>query len=177
MRDFLLIAGISLAAILLGSALFFFGPKSLQSDVNSALLSGQIGPTSPTSFVLLEQGVNAISISTRTNYRITTSADLAALWPIVYGQRNAPNIPVVDFNKYEVLAIFDGTHSVGGYDVKVAGIKDVNPTRTVIIDHLVPSSSCVAKGPSNPFQIIQVPKTSFVLSHQDITGTSTCSTN
>jgi hypothetical protein len=177
MRNFLLVAGIAIVAIVLGMLLFLFGPKSLQSDVNNALLSGQIGTPKPPVYVVLEAGTDAISISDRTNYRIMRAQDLSALWPLVYGDRDAPPIPSVDFSKYEVLAIFDGTHSAGGFDVKITDISDANPVRTVVIDHITPGPTCGTQGPSSPFKIIQVPKTTFSLSHKDVTSASICAPN
>jgi hypothetical protein len=174
MRNFLLVVGIVVIAVALAALLFFFGPKTLQSDIQDALLSGQIGASKPPAYVLLEAGTDAISISERTNYRISKVSDLDALWPLVYGERDAPPIPNVDFSKYEVLAIFDGTHSTGGYDVKVTGITDANPVRTVVIDHITPGPNCDTQGASSPFEIIQVPKTTFSLSHEDVTSASVC---
>ncbi len=177
MRDLLLILGISVAAIALGVILFLFGPKSLQSDINNALLTGEIGTTGSTSFVVLQQGPDAISVVERTNYRITSLADLRALWPIIYGDRDAPPIPNVDFNKYEVLAIFDGSHSQGGYGVSITQILDKNPVRTITINHQMPNPSCPVTGPSSPFVLVQVSKSVFSLAHQDVTSVSTCGAN
>ena len=178
MRDFLIIIGVSAVAIVVGVLLFFFGPKSLQSDIINALNSGRLGPAGATQFVVLTQGATAISVTDRTNYRITSQADLQALWPLIYGDKDAPQIPTIDFNKYEVLAIFDGTHSSFGYSIKVTSIADNAPTRTVTIEHLAPATSCaVQTGVSSPFEIIRVPKTTSNLAHQDTTGTSICSSN
>ena len=177
MRDVLLIIGISVTSIALGVLLFMFGPKSLQSDINNALLTGQIGPIGPTGFVVLEQGPYAISIVERTNYRITSKSDLQALWPLIYGDRDAPQIPNVDFNNYEVLGIFDGSHTEGGYGISVSKILDKNPVRTISINHQLPNPSCPVKGPSSPFMLIQVPKTSYSLAHEDITSQSVCGSN
>ena len=177
MRNLILIGGVCIAAVVIGVGLFFFGPASLRSDINNALLSGQIG-SGATKFTVLAQGTQAVSINSRTNYRITSADDLAALWPIVYGERDAPHVPAVDFSRYEVLAVFDGTHSSTGYNVQVTSVIDKTPTRMVLIDHLTPSPTCKGVNKlTNPFQIIEVPKTTYTLTHQDIVSTSTCSSN
>jgi hypothetical protein len=177
MRDLLLIIGISVMAVLLGVALFLFGPKSLQSDVNNAFLTGKVGTSGHTGFILLEQGSDAISIVQRTNYRITSMSDLQALWPLIYGDRDAPRIPDVNFDNYEVIAVFDGSHAGGGYGVSVTEILDDNPIRTISVNHALPNPACPMKGPSSPYELIQVPKTSNSLAHQDVTSVSVCAAN
>ena len=176
MRDLYIIGGISVAAMAIGGVLFFFGPSSLQSDVNSALQSAQTnGGNQPVKFTVLSKGPAAISINGRTNYRITSGDELAALWPLVYGQ-NTSNIPPIDFNKYEVLAVFDGSHSTNGYAIAVKSITDANATRTVVVTHMSPNTRChVSTASTQPFQIVEVPKTSFTISHIDEVATSTCS--
>jgi hypothetical protein len=180
MRSLLLIGGICIAAIALGSVLFFFGPPSLQSEVNSALQSStsSLNPaavTGPVSFTVLEQGTDALSIPDRTNYRLDSQTDLASLWTLIYGNKDAPKIPNVNFSNHEVLAVFDGTHSTTGYSISVTGIMDQNATRTVTVTHATPDSSCVtASAVTSPFELVVVPKTSFALAHQDVTTANSC---
>jgi hypothetical protein len=127
---------------------------------------------------VLAQGQDALSLSDRTNYRIDSNKDFNALWLLVYGDKNPPPLPAVDFSKYEVLGVFDGTHSTSGYGIEVRQIMDKNLTRTVTIDHLAPSSSCATKsGVTSPFQIIEVPKTSDILAHEDLTAVANCPGN
>lgn len=182
MRDLRLLVGVVVAAIFIGGILFYFGSASLQADFQNAL-----APSTPSTnnissggihFIVLESGANAISISDRTNYRITNIDDLTSLWTLIYGDVDSrPRIPSVDFSKYEVLAIFDGTHATGGYSVSVAKIVDKDPLRMVSIIHMVPNPDCPSTPQSmtSPFVLLQVPVTTFVLSHMDITSTSTCS--
>jgi hypothetical protein len=177
MRDILLIIGISVIAVMLGLSLFLFGPKSLQSDVSNAFLTGQVGTPGHTGFIVLEQGSDATSIAQRTNYRITSVSDLQALWPLIYGERDAPPIPEVNFDNYEVIAVFDGSHAGGGYDVGVTEILDNNPVRTISVNHELPNPACPTKGPSSPYELIQVPKTNNSLAHEDVTSVSVCSAN
>ena len=177
MRDLLLIAGISVVAIGIGGILFFFGPHSLQSDMTNTLASDQAAsPTVP--FTVLEKGSDALSISSRTNYRITTDSDFRALWSMIYGSRTTPAVPTIDFSKYEVLGIFDGSHTTNAYDVSVASIKDSTESRIVVITHKVQDSSCTpAPGASSPYELLEVPKTTVSLSHTDATSTVSCAGN
>ncbi len=175
MRDIYIIGGITLIAAIIGTTLFFFGPASLQSDVNAALDSAQTGGTSSVPFTPLESGDSALGVSTRTNYRITSMNDLAALWPLLYGEKDAPPMPQVDFSKYEILTLFDGSHSTTGHGISVASITDANAVRTVVVTHIVPDTGCpVGRGTNSPFIVIKVPKTTFQLAHEDTTASSTC---
>lgn len=175
MRDLLIIGGIAVSAILIGTALFFLGPTSLRSDVTSAIQSAQNGDNPSLAFTVLEQGPRAISVSDRTNYRIQNADDLAALWPMIYGNATTPTVPTVDFTKYEVLGLFDGSHSTNGYAIQVKGVSDVNAIRTVTIEHLGPGSTCkTSTQNTSPFILIEVPKTTYSLAHTDLMGTNPC---
>ena len=180
MRDLLFFACVCIFDIALGTFLFYFGPASLHTDVQNALQSSQAQTEGAKNvpFQVLEQGTGTFSIADRTNYRITSQYNLELLWPMIYGDQDAPRIPNVDFTKYEVLAVFDGTHSTDGYGIQVTGISDLTPVRTLTIEHLVPSASCaVTDGLTEPFELIQVPVTSFSLAHVDVTDTSACGAN
>jgi hypothetical protein len=127
-------------------------------------------------FTVLEQGDMAISITQRTNYRITNAGDLAALWSLIYGNGSGVQpVPDIDFSKYEVLAVFDGSHSSNDYGISVEQIVDANAVRTVTIQHTSPGPSCHTSSQStSPFELIQVPVTTFTLAHQDDMATTTC---
>jgi hypothetical protein len=172
MRDLFVIGGISVSAIAIGALLFFFGPTSLQLDISTALSSAATGSVP---YMTLAKGNRAVSIADRTNYRITTSDDFTALWGMVYGEKDAPALPTVDFSKYEVLALFDGSHAGTGYDIQPASVADANATRSVTIDHVVPDPKCqVTNKATNPFVILQVPKTLYSLAHKDVIMVSPC---
>ena len=175
MRDLLVIAGITVTAIIVGTLLFFFGPPSLQSDMISSLAATQQVGTTSVPYTVLGKGVDAISITSRTNYRITSQSDLSALWILVYGEKNAPTIPHVDFSKYEVLGLFDGSHASKGYVLELSTILDGNGIRLITISHQTQQSTCSkAPGISSPFEIVQVSKTSNTLKHQDVSATIAC---
>jgi hypothetical protein len=170
MRDLYVIAGVGVIAVGIGTALFFFGPASLQSDVSSIVAQ----KSAHTSFVVLTQGIKASSISERSNYRVTTQTQFDALLRLIYGT-NPPTLPQIDFTRSEILGVFDGTHSSGGYDIHITSIEDLNGTRTVTIDHSTPLASCHSKaGFTSPYELVQVPVTGFSLAHIDTTSTTTC---
>ncbi len=171
MRDFYIIAVICVVAIIIGTVLFFFGPASLQADVSSALRSGpKVVP-----FTVLAQGNRALAVTDPTNYRITSTAELDALWPLIYGSESDSAIPDIDFTKYEILAVFDGSHPTTGYGVSVLEVTEENNVRTVTINDAVPSSHCSwAYTSTSPFELIQVSATSLSLTHIDLTSTTSC---
>jgi hypothetical protein len=174
-RPLLVVVIIAVVAIALGTLVFLFGPSSTSSGSATSVFSGQSGTTHDVPFTVLQQGTNAISVTERTNYRITNANDLATLWPLIYGDRDAPNIPNVNFSKYEVLAVFDGTHTTAGYSVQVTSIVDSLPTRTVTITHIAPEASCnESTQPNSPFQIVQVPITTYNITHIDVASTTPC---
>lgn len=175
MRDAYLIAGMVGIAVAIGSLLFFFGPESFHNDVLNAFSPGSTSVASNVQFTVLEQGPVAYSITDRSNYRVTSRDDLATLWSLIYGSGKGQDVPVIDFNRYEVLAVFDGSHASDGYQLSIQAVNDQNSVRTIVINHTIPSKNCrLGVKPTSPFELIQVPKTSFSLAHQDITSTSTC---
>jgi hypothetical protein len=172
MRSWYVLALIVAIAVGLGTLLFYFGPTSLQSDVNNALATNGI---TNVQFTILAQGNDAASVSARTNYRITNNDEFTALWAMIYGNNGTPQIPTVDFTKYEVLAIFDGSHSSGGYGITVQSVSEQNGTRTVTIIHRAPGTNCTSPSTAtSPFELVQVPATTLPLAHQDDMSTTTC---
>jgi hypothetical protein len=173
MKDLYYIGGACLVAILLGTVLYFFDPSSVNHFEEQSLAS----PAAPINvpFTILGQGTKAISITDRTNYRITNASDLQSLWQLVYGANDLPPVPNVDFTTYEVLGVFDGTHATNGYSIKVQSIVDAESMRKVMIEHFTPDSTCtLSYTQTSPFEIIQVPISTLELTHVDMAGTSTC---
>lgn len=164
MRDLFFVAMMSFLAIAVGYFLYAYGPESFNV----------LGRSSDTSFSVLYEGERAVGIDEPANYRITTTADLVQLWPLVY-DAEGPGVPVVDFTKYEVLAIFDGTHSSRGYAVSVRNITKIDSKRTVNILHSKPGETCVVDAQiTSPFQIIQIRKNDMPFAHTDTTSTKEC---
>lgn len=145
MKDVLIIGIACIAAILLGAWLYFSGGSLYQSSLKT-----------PHSFVVLDQGTFSGGITERKNFRIKTQDDLNELWLMVHGT-GAPT--TVDFSKNEVLAIFDGTHTTGGYAVEVSNVVDLpQGNRTVSITRTEPGKTCrTSDAISSPFQIIVLP--------------------
>lgn len=166
MKDALVIGGICLLAVIAGALFYFKGSDILALKQEGAL-----------EHAVIAQGTNAVAIDMRTNYRIEDQDQLVALWSLVYGN-NAPNMPGVDFETNEVIAVFDGTHSTGGYRVHVTSVTDTGLNRVVGIEHVEPHADCpVAAVQTSPFELVVVPKMSdaLTLTREETTTISPCS--
>lgn len=167
MKDLLIIFGMIVVVLAAGAALFFFGPTSFRTALHS-------GSSPSITFRVLKEGNDATAMPIRANYKITSPAQMSELWGDIGGAPGtAPNI---DFSKEEVLAIFDGTHTTGGYSIAVSGITDAGTTRTVNVTRTAPGSGCAqASGIISPYQIIAIPMSSDALTHVDTGKTQDCS--
>lgn len=163
-RDTLIIGGICVMVMIIGVLLYIFA-----------------GHTSPTAildevqFVTIQKGNHAVSVDERKNYRVKTQEELSELWKRAY-DLNGPALPVVDFETHQVLAVFDGSHSTGGYDVRVDKVIDDGLNRTVIITHIIPDESCVvSESLTSPFEFVMVPKSEASIKREDTEEMRICS--
>lgn len=163
MRDTLIIGIAFTVAILIGAWLYFGG-----SDVRTLFNS-----TGTVPFTVLDTGTYSGSVTERKNYLIHSQEELNELWLLVH-DTSAPTS--VDFSKSEVIAVFDGTHATGGYDVSVDSVVDKSSSsRIVSITRVEPGPSCVSSaGVSSPFQIIVVPKSDAPLIREERTVIREC---
>ena len=70
-----------------------------------------------------------------------------------------PRIPVVDFNKNSVVAVFIGNRSNGGFMVSIDSITE-GKNLTVNITETTPGSTCmVTDAITRPFTLVKIPKT------------------
>lgn len=166
MKDALVVGAICLLAVLAG-ALFYFKGDSLIHIKKEGVVSHTV----------LAKGTNALGVTTRTNYRIQDQEQFSALWALIYGN-NQPNIPSVDFGEQEVIAVFDGSHSTGGYRIMVRSITDTGLNRVVSIEHVAPSTECaVASAQTSPFELVVVPRMadSLTITREETTTLLPCS--
>jgi len=174
MRDLFIIGIVAVAAVGVGTFLYFLGPTTINSDVNQAIVSTQ-APSDVVPITILVEGTNTISIDKPVNYRIQNTADLQTLWSLVYGPNNASKAPNINFNEYEVLGVFDGIHDTNGYSIKIIAVTDASSTRSVLVDHGSPADSCsLTSTPTSPFEIVEIPKTGLPIVHIDQMSTTTC---
>lgn len=71
-----------------------------------------------------------------------------------------PRIPVVDFTKYSVVAVFIGPRSNGGYMVAIDSINESSNSLNVNVSEITPGKNCVVtEAITKPFSLVKIPKT------------------
>ncbi len=149
-------------ALLIGAGLYF-----------SFQLREPDGPK-PVSFSVISSGSYSGDITERKNYRIHSHEELTALWALIYGTAG-PELPDVDFAREEILAVFGGTYSTGGYTVEVTSVIDEGVKRTIAITHRFPGETCmVTQSVTSPFMLVRIPKTELVLSRVETEEKRVC---
>ena len=110
-------------------------------------------------------------IRTRTNYRITSADDLAALWNLLAATGTPP---AIDFSTHEVLAVFAGQPESSA--IQVSKVKDTD-VRNVLVTIVLPAKGCVVTHPKGmvPYELVSIAKSALPITHQDVISTSTCS--
>lgn len=164
MKDAFVIGVLALVAIAVGLVLYFSMPTFFSAN------DGKV------SFKEIQSGQDATQEPKRTNYRIRSQQEFQALWYHLYGT-DQPGTESIDFTKQEVLAVFDGTHSTGGYDIKVTNVTDKLLTRVVTIEHVSPAPECqVPQVITAPYQIIVLPilEQGGTLTHEDVESVMRC---
>lgn len=165
MRDAIVIFVVIVLSISIGGYLYLNGVPSVRPE--AAQPEGQPLFGDGTEFTVIAEGPDAGTLTRRTNFVITTDEQLAELWSLIYGTAG-PGIPVVDFTRDIVIAVFDGSHSTGGYGVRVTDIADVDGRRVVYILRESPGSTCAtAQGLTSPFQIVRVQKTVLPIGREE----------
>lgn len=71
-----------------------------------------------------------------------------------------PRIPVVDFTKNSVVAVFIGPKNNGGFMVAIDSINEGSSSISVNISEISPGKNCVVtEAITKPFSIVKIPKT------------------
>jgi len=146
MKDTLFIAGLCILIVGAGALFYFLDPSQTTHYRDGSV-----------EFRVVANGQYAQEVKTRTNYRIRNREEFSTLWSLLHGNERPP-LPSVDFGEVEVLAVFDGSHSTGGYGIMVTSVTDTELTRVVRITHQVPGDTCVTSfAQTSPYQLIAVP--------------------
>jgi hypothetical protein len=165
MRDTIIIGVACVIAIAAGMWLFFSGNEGVLAPATSR---------GPVAYTTLAEGSYSGSVTERANYRIKNTEELVELWKMMYGT-DGPTLPAIDFGKHEVLAIFDGTHSSGGYDVRIASIEDEELTRRVTIVRVTPGDDCMTTTAiTSPYLLVAAPKSVLPLSREEVSEVAEC---
>ena len=165
MKDLLFIGGLCTLIVVVGAFLYFYSPES-----------GGFHDSGSVPYTVLTNGQNAVNVDTEINYRISSAEEFDALWSLIHGT-DRPSMPAVDFEQNDVLAVFDGSHSTGGYSIRVTEVIDAELTRTVHITHIRPGDDCMtASGQTSPYELVVVPKMreGLRLAHSDLIDRADC---
>jgi hypothetical protein len=177
MRHTLIVLGMCVAAIAIGTMLYFFGPEelneaaALDASGAAALTSG---PLEDISFTVLAEGQNAARVTERKNYAVYGEEEYARLWQMAYGD-DAPPMPEVDFERNYVIGVFAGVRPSGGYDIAVTQIADSSTERTVSITLTSPGDGCMtSQAFTSPFEIVRVPIATLDLVREESERAQAC---
>jgi len=173
----IIVLGMSTAAILVGAALYVYGPSELretpQLEGNEASAMGAGVVLEDVSYSVLAEGTNA-SVTERKNYAVYTETDFARLWSMSYGD-GAPALPDVDFDTHYVIGVFAGQKSSGGHAISVSRVTDASDVRTVAVTLTAPEEGCmVTQALTSPFELVVVPVSELKLARTEETVTAPC---
>lgn len=122
---------------------------------------------------VLSEGDQA-GMQERKNYRIVSPEELQYFWMLSHGEAGPP-VPTVDFEAHDVLVVFDGMQSSGGYDIAVTSVVDHGDYREVTIRHVEPGASCITTSvTTSPFEFVVVPGSERPLKRVDLTEVLEC---
>jgi len=159
----MILLGMCVIAIIVGVVIFVASP-----------VAAPTGPSAKAMIQVIGEGSTAAVMTEKKNYHVTNYAQLADVWRLAYGP-GSPGIPDVDFATENVIAVFDGQKSSGGYDVDVTEVVDQGGTRTITIVHTAPGPGCITTDAlTSPFQLVVVPKSDDKISRVDTDVTVAC---
>jgi len=127
--------------------------------------------------VVISEGVLS-NISVQRFDIIRDSVALVALWTTQnLGFAGVADIPVIDFNQDMILALFLGSRISGGFTIEVESIEELSTQMIINILESVPGTGCpVTLGFTQPFQIVQIPKTDKTIVFLLRSATFNCNT-
>ncbi len=177
MRDLLIIIGMCVAAIVIGAWLYLYGPtdfmvqetgqtqQPLAANTQQASAEAALPKATKVTFTVIGHGSNAQEVTTRKNYGVYTEEEFAKIWKMTGSKEE---MPVIDFTKAYVIAVFAGTKPTGGHAISVEGVSDTGDMRTVSVLIEKPGVGCITtQAFTSPYQIIRVPFSGASLSRVD----------
>lgn len=111
------------------------------------------------SFESIENGMSLIITPTKNKtYIIEDNIDWKDLWDEVYGdQPQKPLLPQVDFTKYSIIAVFQGTKNTGGYTITITKIIEMENNLKIFVKDISPSKNCmVIQSFTSPYHIVKI---------------------
>ena len=87
---------------------------------------------------------------------ITRIEEWRHLWQAL---KASEDVPYVDFGQYQVVAVFAGSQSSGGYSLEITGIEmDREAGLSINLEYSTPGKWIVIQSDINPYHIIQIPR-------------------
>lgn len=168
----ILITSVSVVVLIFMGVFAFSDLNTSVQSVQPTVAKESVAPPPATvPFTKITEGVRS-SVQKRVNYIITSPDQLSELWKVA---GIGGSVPVVDFTKEDVLAVFSGPKPVSGFAIAVARVED-SKKRMVTITLINPNEQCsvLRHATTTPYQIVAVPKTILPLFHEDETVTRSC---
>ena len=96
----------------------------------------------------------------RKDYVIKDASEWKNLWEVAYARvSQKPALPVVDFNNEMIIAVAQGSHSTGGYNIEVTGILEKENSLEVQVKETSPApGAIVTQAFTQPFHIVKTKK-------------------
>jgi hypothetical protein len=104
-------------------------------------------------------------IHTQRRQAIQDAATWAAVWPQIFGDMPAPELPAVDFSKETVLLAAMGDAANSGYSIQIDGAFADGDTTTAGVTSVSPDPMCMMtmmQVMTQPVDVVVVPKASAV---------------
>lgn len=90
------------------------------------------------------------------NYSIKNNKEWTDLWTKISYARL---VPIIDFTKDMVIAVFQGEYSTGGYDIEIQKIIENEKNIEVFVKEISPGINCmVPQSFTSPFHIVKIQK-------------------
>lgn len=86
----------------------------------------------------------------------------------LYNERGWSDVPKVDFDKHNVVALFMGEKNTGGYSIGIEKVTIEDDTATVISRETKPNGGNVTMAITSPYCIALIPKTKKITVEQDM---------
>lgn len=116
------------------------------------------------------------SIEDKRHVVLRNDAEYQKLWGEFYKDLDQmPRIPVVDFKKNTVLAVFMGTKSTGGFDIKIDQVTSTGNKIQVDVIEISPGVNCMTTdATTRPYDFVKIPKTDMTVEFRTTIVTKDC---
>lgn len=182
MKDVIVLFGICVVALTLGTVLYFNGVGGSSDIPDIAPSQQQVvserpqvpAVTGPVVFSVIGQGVRAAGETERKNYAVRDQNAFAELWAKAHGNDGAV-MPTINFDEYQVIGVFAGVRPSGGYAISVVRVVDTLTERLVTIAITAPGANCATtQALTNPYQMVRLPASDLPLKREYVEEIRPC---